>query len=292
MKKNFDNDGVNFETSVFVNCIVVVESLGSGDLNTGRKLAEDLELACRLNNWGLRYERVASRVEFSALLDRLARESSEAGLRPILHLEMHGSPVDGLTLSSGDFVSWYDFAAQTRQIVRATDNNFVVVSAVCFGMYAIAEANIWDATPFTMLVGSDRAVKQGEILPAFVPFYRDLIANGLITDASRFLPTGYSTYICERVLVQGYAKYYRRSVVGRGGDERVEQLVTALRRKDSSRKLNVLRREVRERLRSGVDFERAKRQFLLSDRPSNKTRFVIDFLVVKEFVQNAIKKGL
>ncbi len=81
-----------FNTILNVNTLVVVESLGPDELHTGRKLNEEITPVCNRLSFRAAFKNVGTSNEFFGVINRLHRHAVEDGWRPILHLEIHGSP--------------------------------------------------------------------------------------------------------------------------------------------------------------------------------------------------------
>ena len=116
------------------NCIVILDSIPDGELNTARRLYEDLEICVVAYSPtpGIAYLRVENE---SSLFDyfrqlRLQNEQNDAFL--LLHIESHGYE-DGLQLSDRSLVSWKRLKEALIPLNVAMRLNLMVVLASCFG---------------------------------------------------------------------------------------------------------------------------------------------------------------
>lgn len=268
-----------FETSCESNSLVVIESL-RGERRTGLHLFNDLEVEFRSAKFGIEYVDVARRVQMQRLFTQLTRAASDRGLRPILHLEAHGTEHgDGLVLApSGETVAWDEFALMARALNVVTANNLVVVLAVCRGFKAVLAATVVEPVPFCLLVGPDRPVTNQQILSSFGPFYRTLISLNEMGEALRHLPAGYAHFNCEELFAGAMASYFRRHSAGRGRRERVERLVSEARSRLPATELRSIRRLAKEKTRATKEvFDRFKRTYLMTDIPANTGRFKVAY---------------
>jgi hypothetical protein len=105
-------------------------------LETGptRCILEDLETLAGAGGFPVIERKVSDRSELLRVMSELA-EHATGGLRPILHVDAHGSPKDGMLLApSGDQVGWADVIELLQNLNVATGNNLVSVFALCFGL--------------------------------------------------------------------------------------------------------------------------------------------------------------
>ena len=160
------------------------------------------------------------------MLDQIARKAG-AGLRPILHFDTHGDATHGIKLTSGAFVPWPDLVVRLRAINVATGNNLCVVSGVCFSMNAIRQVKLCEACPFFILIAPANEVSSGFLEDKTLAFYKSLFEGLEIVAAhARWLAPNLALFHCERMLTYLLAGYVREYCIGRGGNERREQLLT------------------------------------------------------------------
>jgi hypothetical protein len=133
---------LNVSSGVGINSVIWITSLDPSEMGTTNRVHDDVQPY--FVNIGLPFHAIEprSRKEFLAALAGIAKRASE-GLRPIIHLDAHGSLENGLRIAGpGDYVSWSELVDHFRPINVATQNNLCVVSAVCFGLHAIKPVTI------------------------------------------------------------------------------------------------------------------------------------------------------
>jgi hypothetical protein len=109
------------------------------------------------------------------LIRSLAEIESAArdGCRPLIYLDMHGSPTDGVEIAAtNEMVPWHQVVDALRAINRQTGNNLLVMAGVCFGLYAIKETIITDHAPFYMLIAPEEPVTFGDLMDQTFPSSR------------------------------------------------------------------------------------------------------------------------
>ena len=273
---------------VIVNSLVFVESLPDSEHHTGRYLEEDLAAELDLSKVHHEYHAVTSPDELLAVLSDL-RDRAKHGLRPILHIDTHGSQ-DGLHLVGG-LVRWNEVVAACRAINRETANNLVACFSACYGLRAILEGNITELTPFFAVVGPEATITGGELETEFAAFYRTVFSSGDMVTAAANL-SSMKVYYAEKALTISYARYVREGCMGVGKRTRVERLVTDYRTAQPTGSIRTARRAIKKMIKPTVgQFERYKRRFLMSDHPANAGRFTIRLADVLRLVRPAQGRG-
>src|ERR1700726_99714 len=124
--------------------------------------------------------------------DQLIRSLAEIenaardGCRPLIYLDMHGSPTDGVEIAAAnEMVPWDQVVDALRAINRQTGNNLLVMAAVCFGLYAIKETIITDHTPFYMLIAPEERVTFGDLMDQTFPFFQNLTTHWDVVKAAK-----------------------------------------------------------------------------------------------------------
>lgn len=226
-------DGVKLSSRLAVetrfenNSIFVLDFLSSTDLQTARRLAEDLsDLAMGVGAPYCRYVKVSGAEHLFGVLDAI-RADCENGLRPIIHFEAHGDRDGGLEIAdAGEFVIWADLVGWLLRINTASKNNLGVVMAACFGLYAISPISLRNPTPFFFLVGSDHTVSAGYIDERMRLFYQALFRDQSLDRAMQEVQSRFKQFHAEKFFCSAFAGYIRRKCMGRGASQRIEAMVS------------------------------------------------------------------
>jgi len=80
------------------------------------------------------HQRVEGRTQFLDLLRHLELAAKRNNLRPLLHIEAHGSLNQGLHFADGSVVTWSEFCEALAPLNRAVDLRLAVIVAACFGI--------------------------------------------------------------------------------------------------------------------------------------------------------------
>lgn len=217
-------------TSNFLNThVFIIDGLTSGDLQTGRRLYEDLrDLSYNdANAAAVEYRRVATSGELLQALVEI-EDCAQLGCKPIIHFECHGDADEGLQIGdSRDMVRWDSIEPLLRRINLASKCNLGVVMAACYGLYAITPLKIHRPTPFFFLVGPQDKVTAGTLRHEMPSFYQTLFRTGNLEAALACVPSC-RPYHAERFLAVSFGKYLKRGCIGDGRLKRVEAVLTQL----------------------------------------------------------------
>ncbi|MEX1013829.1 MAG: hypothetical protein WDZ80_01550 [Candidatus Paceibacterota bacterium] len=282
----------NIHSECSFDSIVVIESLEEGH-KTGRKLAnEDLYVQGTVNKINISYCPVSNSEEFHDVLYKIDRDIhygfqqilGKGSSKPILHVEAHGSR-NGIQLLSGEIFPWPIFTDWCRRLNRPMLNNLLVVLALCKGFKAIFDVDMTSLTPYWGLIGSEENIS--DTLAQFSGFYIELFKTGDVQNSMVKLDDSYQLFLCEKIFITTFLKYYVNHCRGQGKQERLERLVTKFREKNPTRDYTEARKILRENLKkAGFSFEQFKNRFLLADLPGNEDRFNFDFELIEDVAED------
>ncbi len=161
------------------NYIVILDSIPDGDLNTARKLYEDLDICATAYSPtpGIAYLRVENEFQLFDYLDQLRGQNEKNNAFPLLHIESHGFE-DGLQLADRSLVSWEQLKIGLVPLNIAMRLNLMVVLASCYGGAFIKAIDLSDRAPVWGLIGPTQEVGAGELGKDFGVFYRTLFSTG------------------------------------------------------------------------------------------------------------------
>lgn len=273
--------------------IYVVDSLRDTDLQTATDLYNDniRWTTGRIAGLESNYTRVSTRQELFVFLETVKVEVLNRKIGPIIHVEAHGDE-NGLTLRSGEQVSWEDLIEILCLINHGCGNNLLLTLAVCKGAHLtkIIVQTITGRAPFWALIGPRDKVKAGHISKAFNEFYSDLLSSfdgtKALNKVNNVLPldaTKYSFVYCETLFREAFKGYLNTFCSGNAKSKRVEELITKVRKTKVGRRhpIRLLRRDLKERLRKENQrpyFEKFRRYFfMIDDCPENNERFPVEF---------------
>jgi hypothetical protein len=155
--------------------LVIIDSLEANEFQTGQEIEIFARAEFSLHNLPLLVERhsVLWPADFEKILLNLTADAAR-GMFPILHVETHGDPKDGLEFASGSTMSWSRVSELLVDLNRATRFNLVCVFAACYGAYFAGQMWVHKPAPCFGLLAPEDTVDPGEIYRGFRVFYGEL----------------------------------------------------------------------------------------------------------------------
>ena len=248
--------GISLTDTVHINSVIWIRSLGDDELNPSRRMVEDLTPMAIAGHFGFEEKVVGNRAELLSLLDRVV-SAAQAGLRPILHFDCHGSAVGGLFLKPTDeFCGWEELATQLRAINVATGNNLCCVFGACFGMWHATQLRLSQPAPWYLVIAPENEVSVGVLEERIAAFYREVFSSANITQAyDRVLKPDLDIMLCKKVFAESLAQHVAVNCRGETGRKRKEVAVTAVLQRrgivsPTREQLAHARREIRDKFKA------------------------------------------
>ncbi|MEA0930743.1 hypothetical protein [Xanthomonas campestris] len=167
------------------NQILILDSIPVGQLNTAKRLEDDLRILVAVAAGGgpaVVYQRIESAQAFVAIIaqcNELARRDSYV---PLVHLECHGSE-EGLKFADGTALEWLAVKNALTPLNLATRLNLIFVISACHGMSMASVVHVTDPAPVYAFIGPSRAMGAQELLEGFLAFYEAYLRTGESTKA-------------------------------------------------------------------------------------------------------------
>jgi hypothetical protein len=239
------------------NAIVWVHSLPEQEMGPSRRVLEDLEGLATVGGLPVFVYAVRNRAELSELFVQLTAEA-EQGLRPLLHVDAHGTVAEGLLLApSGDRVGWSEIIEDLRALNVATANNLTCIFALCFGLHLYKQVSLKRPVPAYFFCAPPEEISVGFLEAQTLEFYRKMNRSLKVTDAFEATLGGVmQSFHCQGLFLLSLLRYIRTYCIGRMRQDRLERMVTAVFQRDgivnpSSAQLRQVRREIRQALKPG-----------------------------------------
>lgn len=247
----FSSNAVVMSENLLINSIVWIRSLPEGELGPTRRILEDLASQELAGGFKVFEYEISTRKDFVDLMQSLSEEAV-SGLRPILHVDAHGSKQDGLHLSpSKERVTWPELIDCLRGLNEATKNNLVCVLALCFGLQGYKEVSLRKAVPAYLFSAPEKEVSVGFLESETADFYR--LANETSNITSAFTQTLGSRMIsfhCQGLFLQALLRYVRAHCSNKDRQQRLERLVTeALEQQENTQPTSGELRELRNQIK-------------------------------------------
>lgn len=242
------------ETTLRYNAVVWISSLSPEEDIKAQNYADAVKYEVERVGASWKKTSVRDVDEFSVALSETADAILKRGLKPIIHLDMHGNERDGFALEpSGEFCSWNDAHKLFQKLNREMKNSLVIVAAVCFGMRAIMPIKMRELVPFHVLIAPEKAISLAELFRNAPDFYFAMLDRGSLTDALTHLPT-MKYFHCERMLAIVLANYAWESRAEPQRSERIEKLLQEYRdeHKEDQREDTELRGELAKMIDNSI----------------------------------------
>lgn len=279
-------------TSARFSKIVVIQSIPEGELHTGTRLHEDMQIRELYHDRGFNPElhNITSTKELRDLLSELEQKARRDGDWPILHVEAHGN-TDGLVLASKEFISWEALKPALIALNVATKNNLLLTLAACYGGYLTKTLLPLERAPCWALVGPVEGISAGALLDSFIEFYDELYATGNGSAALKRLNTSvnadklsYTFSQCAQMFKLVYRRYLEEQFSPKVLRKRVESVNLQLKQQGRPPKGGLA--EIKKKLLSTRElyFNKHKEIFFMTDLyPENSKRFMVTYQDVLHF---------
>ena len=166
------------QAGILLNRIVVIQSLESLEVQTGKLIRDHIAYELESHPMGLSIEFMTceSCAEFLAILNQLESEAIIKKSIPLIHVECHGDSIQGLEFANASTLSWPDLADALKRLNIATRFNLLAVFSACFGGHFLGQMGCASGpAPCWGLVAPTDTVDPGEILAALRSFYSILV---------------------------------------------------------------------------------------------------------------------
>ena len=254
---SYSGTALTLSETLQANAIAWIHSLPEEEMGPTRRILEDLEGLASVGGFPVYEYAVGDRAELNMAFNELTSRA-EQGLRPVLHLDAHGTVADGLLLApSGERVGWADVIERLRRLNVATENNLTCVFALCFGLHLYNEVSLMKAVPAYLFCAPPSEIRVGFLEDQTLAFYRKINQTSNVTDAfNATLGASMESFHCQGLFLQSLLRYIRTECMGKRRQEREEQMVTAVLKQNgivnpSKQQLRQARKDVRECLKPG-----------------------------------------
>lgn len=207
-----------------INAIVWIHALEEDEMGPTRRTLANLRRLDQSGGLTLAQYAIRDRQELFTLLDDIAAQTA-SGLRPILHFDAHGNTDEGLCLApSGEWASWAELIERLRAINLGTENNLVVVLALCFGLELYKLVELKRPAPAYLFAASDEVIYDDFLENQSYAFYKQVHEAGAFLEPfNRTLGRKMRLFNCQGLFLQALARYVKTQCRGQALDERIER---------------------------------------------------------------------
>ncbi|PVX97694.1 hypothetical protein [Paraburkholderia unamae] len=218
-----------FAARFALNSVFIIDGLGPDDPVRGNHLLyEELrDLKMEFPDLLQHVDRcvVENGAQFLDTIREITEMSRALGLRPIVHIECHGTN-DGLRVGArGELLPWPLLEPVLRQLNLATGCNLGVVMVVCHGLFSLQPVKITRPAPFYFLLGSQEELYSVDMRVEMPKFYRTLCETNDLDRAVTHVRSC-KHFIAEHLVVHALGRLIKNACTGKGRTARVERAVT------------------------------------------------------------------
>lgn len=262
------------------NRIVIIQSLESFETETGKILSEFILGEQEIAAINLPVEVISCGyvAEFLRIVQKLTSEAASGSI-PLLHVECHGDPIQGLEFENGSMLSWEDVSGALLALNIASGFNLLSVFSACFGAHFLGQMGAITAAPCWCMVAPTKTVDPGEVLAGFRAFYTALFRVRDIGNAvnaigrSRLSRGRWLSEFAEvwfQTVVTGYVKDYCNKLAAL---KRARKIYRQLKGNGQYESIGAILRLLRKRNRQSLVQEYFNVYFVTNQIPENITRF-------------------
>ena len=220
---------VSVETELGFNSLIWISSLPPAEQWDAAHHVAEVEYVVRRKKVIWIQKNVSSSCDFELVISEIVQDIRERGLKPIIHLDMHGSEHNGLAFEpSGEFYPWQKAFRQFQSVNKELNNNLLVVSAVCFGMKLITPIELQTPTPFHVLLAPNEKVTLHELFRNVPDFYSAIFSGESIDQARNVLPS-MDYFHCEKLLAVTLARVVKHTRSEPDRAKRIQRLISEAR---------------------------------------------------------------
>lgn len=240
------------------NSTVILDCIPSTDLQTARRLHEDL---IHLDT-GINYKKIDSANALLRVFEIL-KNNCKNGMLPIIHIEAHGDSNSGIEIGDNrEVFPWENLVEHLREINIATKNNTGVFLAACEGLYAIRQVDIFKPTPFSFVIGSQEKVSSGEFDSFTIKFHEKLIKSKSVSTAMTEIPKKMQLFHSEQFFVIAIGKHFKK-YMGSRFLPNIEKMVSEACGILKNLPVGVVREQLKKEYKPSKDlFEKCAKVFL------------------------------
>ncbi|MGF6208810.1 hypothetical protein [Pseudomonas frederiksbergensis] len=228
------------------NGLIIFDALGEADLQTGRRLHEDLlDYSHEIGRRGYcTYYSIKSKQMLIAALKSALTECKSGVLYPVLHFECHGDPDKGLYVqASNEYVGWDELVRHVAEINQATNNNVGIVLAACYGFEISKFVNFTAPCPFNFVIAAQDVIRAGQLQDVIMGFYKATVKSGDLQDGLVALDDQLMLFHSGEWFYRTLATFMVTSFNAAGRSEIVEQIVSNQVAKAGYRSRDLVRAE-------------------------------------------------
>ncbi|GBC61309.1 hypothetical protein DENIS_2269 [Desulfonema ishimotonii] len=275
------------------NSIVIIDFIPDGEINTARRLLEDLDTNARPFAEELQtdYFRTESLSEFKNVIQELILNLQTKRIFPLLHFEGHGlTDKSGIAFPNGNICSWIEFNQIITPLNIAMGLNLMIVMATCYGSSLAKFIQVNEKAPLWGLIGPTEEIYPPKLQGDFLSFYRTFFEKSSTSLAINALnSTSSENFYFRTTAKEFFIHVWRRYKQDFFTDENILKRARKMYRDEKSKNtqrvqsVGYYKRLLKNTNIEKNIFDKIRETYFMYDLyPSNKSRFSISYKDVNE----------
>lgn len=267
------------------NQILVIDSIPVGELNTAKRLIEDLGSysVAYAPSPAIKYSRVETGDELIEQINTCRKDALEQDFIPMLHIECHGDE-DGFQLADGSLADWEELKLPITELNVATHLNLMIAVAACTGGALAKVLQMSDRAPFWGLIGPTKTILPAVLEKAYRALYLTLLSTKSPAEAVKAMdaatePSLFWRTTAQALFEKGWTCYKKQYCTPMALELRAKRM------QDRFKQLSGTNPPGLDELRNLLvnhepkAFERYRANFFMYDLfPEHKTRFPVQYV--------------
>jgi hypothetical protein len=261
--------------------IVIIQSLEPDEVETGRILSDFITSLGTDNescNVPIEIIECGHAGQFIEILHLLTQDAAK-GTIPLLHVECHGHPLDGLEFENSSTLSWERVSEALLPLNIATKFNLLAVFSACFGAHFLGQMGAIQPSPCWCLVAPTERVDVAEVMGGFRTFYSALLNDYDMGSAVRAISQcrlSQGRWLSEPAelwfenLVTGYVKEHCNE---ESSQRRAKEMFRILKKQGNYVSIGGILRMLRKQNKADLPNKYFEIYFITEQIPENSRRF-------------------
>lgn len=166
---------MNINEIIKFNSVIVIQSLPSGEKETGKILVEELKKHHSPET--IELKKIKNSGELNLILSNIKENMLlNPAFTPIINIETHGCE-QGIGFADRSFMEWAELMDQLRELNRLRNNQLIVCLSCCFGITYLRQLQISKYSSCGHLIAPKVKISPSEILSSLLDFF-----NGILTE--------------------------------------------------------------------------------------------------------------
>lgn len=274
------------------NGIVVLDAIPDGELNTARRLKENLEdiSLYAANGLQVRYYYLNTIDDLKSGIAEILDEIDKSGLMPWLHLEGHGlQNENGFQFAAGAICTWTQLKDIITPLNVSMGLNLLLIIATCYGGSFTKAIRTVDRAPVLGLIGPTRSIKVGKVEKDFPAFYRTFFESLSLKKALAVLNATtpkdlYFQMTAERFFYEVWKRYKEDHCTEQEIDNRARCMYREAKSRNLPRTPSVGQFKRLIRSKESALFEKYRDTYFMYDiYEFNRTRFPVSYREAEKY---------